>query len=119
MTKSEFKALIREEIKNTLNEETTFPIGVSNIAADSDRLIITIGNNSADLLGYTPKPAELKKLNSVMSSHLMAKRIKPGYRAEFDQGGIAYEVGVASDISLKDLMDVVKAVQALNMKHSY
>ena len=117
MKKTELRSLIREEIKKTLNEDTTFPIEVTGIEAQGDKLIITIGNNSADLYGYEPKPAELKKLNSVMQNLFMAKRVKRSSKGEFDGGVLAYEVG--TNISIKDILDAVKAVSSIKMTHTY
>ena len=117
MKKSEFRSLIREEIKKTLNEDTTFPIGVTGVEAQGDKLIITIGNNSADLYGYKPKPAEVKKLNAIMQSLFMAKPIKLSSKGEFDEGVLAYDVG--TNITIKDILDAVKAVAALKMTHTY
>lgn len=117
MKKTELRSLIREEIKKSLNEETTFPIKVTGIEAQDDRLIITIGNNSADLYGYKPKPAEIKKLNSIMQRLFLAKPTKRPSKGEFDEGVLAYEVG--TNITIKDILDVVKAVDALKMTHTY
>ena len=117
MKKSEFRSLIREEIKKTLNEDTTFPIGVTGVEAQGDKLIITIGNNSADLYGYKPKPAEVKKLNAIMQSLFLAKPIKRSSKGEFDEGVLAYDVG--TNITIKDILDAVKAVAALKMTYTY
>ena len=117
MTKQELRSLIKEELRKSLNEDTTFPIEVTGIEAQGDKLIITIGNNSADLLGYKPKPAELKKLNSVMQSLFLAKPIKRSSKGEFDEGVLAYDVG--TNISIKDILDAVKAVASIKMTHTY
>lgn len=113
---SELRSLIKEEIKNTLNEETTFPIALYEISNRNNRLIFSIGNSGADLIGYEPTKQQLKKLDTIMRT-VGANRIKSNARAEVSEGEIYYEGAVS--VTIADLLKVVQQVRALNMTYSY
>ena len=120
MKKSEFKKLIREEIKKTLNEATTYPIGIQEITIKNDRLTIIIGNSSADLIGFKPSPDELSKLDTIMKSiDSTAKRVSGPKGVQFTGGQLRYQLIAGASIYPARLLKAIDQVNALNMTHTY
>ena len=121
MKKLELQNLIREEIRKTLKEATTYPIGIQEINIDeTDHLTIIIGNSSADLIGFNPTPDQLSKLDAIMKSiDSTAKRVSGPKGVQFTGGQLRYQLMQGASIYPARLLKAVEQVKALKMTHSY
>ena len=117
---SEFRKLIREEVKKTIKEATTYPIGIEEIRVDDGYLTIIIGNSSADLIGYRPTSDQLSKLEAIMKGiDDSAKRVPGPKGVQFTEGQIRYRLMRGASIYPDRLLKAMKQVNSLNMTHSY
>ncbi len=115
---SEFKKLIREEVRKTIKEATTYPIGIEEIRVDDGYLTIIIGNSSADLIGYKPTSDQLSKLEAIMKGiDVSAKRVPGPKGVQFTEGEIRYQF--TDSIYSGRLLKAIDQVKSLNMTHSY
>lgn len=110
----EFKKLIREEVRKTLTEGK-YPISTSEIMSINDMVVIVIGNASADLIGYKPAPADLKRINDIMKE-IGATPFRGSVGGDFSAGQMAY---ACSSVSMDELLMVTKKINALNLQHKY
>jgi len=120
MKTSEFKKLIREEVK-TLLREATYPISIQEIKIDeTDHLIIIIGNSRADLIGFEPTPEQLSKLDAIMKQlDSSAKRVPGPQGVQFTEGQLRYQLMYGASIYPDKFIKAVQQVEALGMKHNY
>ena len=118
MKASELRKIIQEEVKKTLTEDKTFPIGLEEILTMDDDIIIVIGNSSADLIGYKPEPDQLKKLDDIMRKYDFVPYKKP-VGGMFSAGKIKYRLLGGGATYMSHLLDIYKQVKALKLSHSY
>jgi hypothetical protein len=114
MKKSEFRKLIREEVKSVISE-AKYPITVSEIMSINDMVVIVIGNSSADMIGYKPAPADLKSINSIMKE-IGATPFKGSVGGDFSAGNISY---ACTSVFMDELLTVTKKINALKLQHKY
>jgi hypothetical protein len=129
MNKSEFKQLIREEIKKSLNEAYTAQIGISEIRAiGSSKFLITVGDSSADLIDWSHKDnaSTIKKIDNIMYSTLSAKRIskprgeadQPLIKSEATSGTLYYQIS-GYPIYASQLLQAINEIKKMNITHTY
>lgn len=108
-------------VDEPLNEATTYPIGIQEIRIGVDNaLVIIIGNSSADLVGFSPDPAVIAKLDTIMKGiDDSAKRVPGPKGVQFTEGQIRYRLMRGASIYPDRLLKAMKQVNSLNMTHSY
>ncbi len=114
MNKTELRKLIREEVKNTLNE-ATYPITVSLVYAVGNKLIITIGNSQVSVAGYEPSPEDKKAIDDIMITH-NAKPVTFKTSNKYD--GLHYQVKDGSWMTMNGLVSMRKKIEALNLTYT-
>lgn len=111
---TEFRKLIREEVRKTINEGT-YPITISEIMSINDMVIIVIGNSSADMIGYKPASTDLKSINSIMKE-IGATPFRDAVGSDFSAGQMAYS---CASVSIDELFMATNKINALKLQHKY
>jgi hypothetical protein len=131
MKASEFRKLIREEVKKTLNEEESYPINISEIRAKGySDFLIQVGNASADMIGWDHEENKnaIAKIDSIMESLLSAKRLKrkpssepdqPINKTEVKSGSLYYERKGQGPIYADHLFEAMEAIKKMNITYKY
>ena len=129
MKPTEFRKLIREEVKKTLNEASGYSINITEIRpTDFNKARIQVGNTEVYMAGWEHEENkdEIAKIDSVMRKFLSAKRLsrkpagepdQPINKTESGSGTLYYEaIGSFNGI---DLVNAMKQIEAMNIKYNY
>jgi hypothetical protein len=116
MDKMKLKQIIREEVRTALNE-AKYKIELSAVNEYRGSVILTIGNDAADLYGFKLPKDQLANLKSIMETQLDATLIKAPIGGMFNEGEIHFEA--TGPVFISDIMKAAAAIKGLNLTLKY